>query len=956
MGGTPPMSQDLRLLMVEDSEDDAELLLRELRRGGYAVTAERVDTPAAMRAALERQTWDLVTSDHGMPKFSAPAALALLKEVQPGLPFVIVSNEIDLTLAVSLMKAGAQDYIQKRELAQVAPAIQRELREVEVRRQRQAAEAALRDSDKRYRDLVELLPEVVYETDLQGNLTIVNRLAHDLFGYSAADFEQGLNLFQMLLPEEHTRARINLSRLLQGEKFPAATYRARRKDGHVFPVEITAVIIRQDQRPVGIRGVLKDITERQNLPPAVSVFSEITARKGVEAELEANRARLRGILDNAGVGIAVTDNTGRYVQVNDHWAALLGYAPGQLLQQSPAEVTHADDQAASRALRQALCRGEINHFDLEQRFVRSDGSLFWGYLSATPLRAPDGTPEAIIDVITDITARRQVEASLQQERDLFMAGPVIVIRWLPGPTWPVTYASPNLFAHFGYTPEDLTSGRLVYTDLIHPEDRAQALTDDKLHFTAGRQDWYEQDYRLARADGQYRWVHDFTRTIRAPNGEPLQFHGYLRDITDSRRAAAELEQRQQELATVGQLVSAIATNLNVAEILDQALRGALSLSGLEGGTVCLVQPGRQTLLLAAAQNASPGLLADFSAGEVSISDCLCGQVALTGVPQILQDNAAGSAFASREALRAEGLRFHAAFPLSVKNQPIGVLCLFAYAEVRPIQRSLDLVQQLCGPIALAIDNARLYEQSQSHAAELEQHVLERTVQLAAINEELEAFSYSVAHDLRVPLRSIDGYSQALLEDCTGKLEPEDYHHLERIRAATQRMHQLIDDLLELSRLTRGDLERIPVDLSALAQTIAAELHQRTPARQAEFVIAPGILVRADVPLISAVLENLLGNAWKFTSRVPAARIEFGEQRQKCDGQEERIYFVRDNGAGFDMTQADKLFQTFQRLHSQEEFPGTGIGLATVKRVIHRHGGRVWAEGEQGQGATFYFTL
>jgi light-regulated signal transduction histidine kinase (bacteriophytochrome) len=348
--------------------------------------------------------------------------------------------------------------------------------------------------------------------------------------------------------------------------------------------------------------------------------------------------------------------------------------------------------------------------------------------------------------------------------------------------------------------------------------------------------------------------------------------------------------------------------------------------------------------------------ADLEAGEVKIGDCLCGHVAQTGTPLILWDNASDSMYASREALRAEGLRFHAAFPLNVKNQVIGVLCLFAHGEARPSQRHLDLVQQLCGPIALAIDNARLYEQSQLHAAELEQRVAERTVQLAAINQELEAFSYSVAHDLRVPLRAIDGYSQLLLEDAADRLDVDDRHHLERIRAATQRMHQLIDDLLELSRLSRGDLERIPLDLSALAQAVAADLRRRSPGRQVEFVVAPGVMVRADAELMRAVLENLLGNAWKFTSKAPAARIEFGEMRELRDGQEERIYFVRDNGVGFDTAQADKLFHAFQRLHAQDDFPGTGIGLATVRRVIHRHGGRVWAQGVEGQGATFYFTL
>ncbi|HEY4688477.1 MAG TPA: cache domain-containing protein [Anaerolineae bacterium] len=237
-------------------------------------------------------------------------------------------------------------------------------------------------------------------------------------------------------------------------------------------------------------------------------------------------------------------------------------------------------------------------------------------------------------------------------------------------------------------------------------------------------------------------------------------------------------------------------------------------------------------------------------------------------------------------------------------------------------------------------------------AELEQRVLERTAQLEAANQELEAFSYSVSHDLRAPLRSIDGFSQALLEDHADRLNAEAQDHLRRIRAAAQHMAQLIDDLLTLSRLTRIEMRREAVDLSALARSIVAELQAADPTRAIEVVITDGLVVQGDARLLRVMLENLLGNAWKFTGKQPQARLEFGVTAQ--DG--ETVYFVRDNGAGFDMAYAGKLFGAFQRLHHLDEFPGTGIGLATVRRVIYRHGGRVWAEGAPEQGATFFFTL
>jgi len=236
--------------------------------------------------------------------------------------------------------------------------------------------------------------------------------------------------------------------------------------------------------------------------------------------------------------------------------------------------------------------------------------------------------------------------------------------------------------------------------------------------------------------------------------------------------------------------------------------------------------------------------------------------------------------------------------------------------------------------------------------ELEQRVIERTAQLEAANKELEAFSYSVSHDLRAPLRAIDGFSQALLEDYTERLDEQGRDYLHRVRAASQHMGHLIDDLLMLSRITRSEMEHEAVDLSEIAREIASGLQQRETERVVDFVIEKGMLVNGDRRLLKIMMENLLGNAWKFTCRNPRAKIEFGATEQ--DGK--RVYFVRDNGAGFDMTYVNKLFIPFQRLHTPAEFPGTGIGLTTVQHIIHRHGGKVWAEGEVEKGATFYFTL
>ncbi len=244
------------------------------------------------------------------------------------------------------------------------------------------------------------------------------------------------------------------------------------------------------------------------------------------------------------------------------------------------------------------------------------------------------------------------------------------------------------------------------------------------------------------------------------------------------------------------------------------------------------------------------------------------------------------------------------------------------------------------------------EQIRMHQDHLEEMVRQRTRELEAANSELEAFSYSVSHDLRAPLRSIDGFSLALVEDYGDKLDGSAMGYLKRVRGAAQKMGMLIDDMLQLSRVTRTELAHADVDLSVMAEQIVSGLRASEPGREVGVSIESGLIAMGDAGLFYIMLQNFLGNAWKFTKGKSDAFIEFGSMRQ--DG--ERVLFVRDNGAGFDMRYASKLFGAFQRLHTEDEFPGTGIGLATVQRIVNRHGGRVWAEGEVKKGACFYFVL
>ncbi len=271
-----------------------------------------------------------------------------------------------------------------------------------------------------------------------------------------------------------------------------------------------------------------------------------------------------------------------------------------------------------------------------------------------------------------------------------------------------------------------------------------------------------------------------------------------------------------------------------------------------------------------------------------------------------------------------------------------------YASISPIRNAEEVITHFVAIKEDITERKRAEDELREQRDQLES----LTSQLTAANKELEAFCYSVSHDLRAPLRSINGFSKALMEDCSDRLDAQGKNYLHRVMAASKYMGQLIDDLLNLSRITRNEMNCKRFDMSALIETIVIKLKESEPERQVEFVIAKGLLVDGDPHLMRIALENLLSNAWKFTGKRPRARVEFGVTEDNG----KPVYFVRDNGAGFDMNFANKLFGAFQRLHSITEFEGTGIGLATVQRIIHRHGGQIWAEGVVDQGATFHFTI
>ncbi len=781
---------------------------------------------------------------------------------------------------------------------------------------------ALHHSEHRFRALLEHSGDGIVLIDAGNKILYASPSVTAIEGYAPEELV-GRNGLESTHPDDLPLVQSVVQQLVAkpGQPIPVQ-WRRRHKNGQWLCLEGVATNLLGDPAVGAIVTNYRDVTER---------------KKTEEAS-----ARLAAIVHSSDDAIIGKNLSSIITSWNPGAESIFGYTAREMVGQTILRLMPPERQSEEEEIIARVRRGEsVRHFDTVR--LRKDGSTVDVSVTVSAIRGRDGTIVGASKVARDITGRKKSEAAVQASearyRTLFEYAPDGIV--IANQQSYYLDANTSLCRMLGYTRGELIG--LHASDIVAPTEIEHIGT--ALGVLKGKSD-YQREWLFRRKDGS-TFPADVIATMM-PDGNLL---AVIRDITERRRteqAIHESEEHFRFLNDLGEATRTLADSNRIMAVMARMLGEHLRASRCAYADV---EPDGEQFTI----------LYDYTDGCASTVGKY--QLSLFG-PRAVATLHSGQTLIIRnvetELLPGEGAdMFNAIGIKAIITCPLvkeGVLCAMMAVHqttARDWQAGeITIVQEVVERCWSTIERRTAEEKIRQLNIELEQRVIERTAQLEAANKELEAFSYSVSHDLRAPLRAVDGFSQAVLEDFGPQLPAEGQRYLQTIRESAQRMGELIDDLLTFARLSRQELKKQMIDTDQLVRSALDELGRPWPERKVELRIGALPASAGDPALLKQVWINLLSNALKYTRLRGQATIEIGCVPEKNGN----VYFVRDNGTGFDMQYAHKLFGVFQRLHLAEDYEGTGVGLAIVQRVIHRHGGRVWAEAEPDRGATFYFTL
>lgn len=1052
------MSTPLRVLVVDDSKNDAWLMVQQLECGGYAVTSERVDSAATMQAALGRQDWDIVISDYTMRGFSGLTALALCKEKDLDLPFILVSGAIGEDVAVTAMRAGAHDYLMKGNLSRLAPAVERELRDAEVRRERQRAEAALRrahdelemrvqertaelaranaalqanearatallnaipdsifridrqgvfldykaedkdlyldrqhilgaqiseimppefadlvarqiratletgalqafeyqlpapdrgvrdyearmvvsgadevttfvrditehkragvalrDSEERYRALVETSPDPITVTGLDGRLHMVNRRTAELHGFASVDDMINMNAFDLIASEDWSRAQDDILKTLRAGQIRDVEYTFLRKDGTRFPVEMCASVITDAQgSPTGLIGMTRDITER----------------KRVEQEVWSSTERYRRLADNFPNGSVITYN--RDLRVT--------FVAGQELLESGRTAEffvgkHFTELAPPETIRiaephlRAAFAGKVGNYET----AYYDHQCY--YVVVTPLTETNGAVEEIMVVALNITERRQAEEARSRLAGIVeFSDDAIIGKTLEGV---ITSWNRGAEKTYGYAATEVIGQPI---SILTPHNRVNELAGILERLKQGESIEHFETVRRGK-DGRLVYVSLGISPIRDATGQIVGASTIARDITARKRAEEELKRRNEDLIALNAIAMVVSQVVVPGDVLRMALETVLKLTGAKTGTIemCGGDPGQVTHTIHCGPESSPG--EDDVASQAR--DSVVREVLRTGQPVVLSADMISDRSSTEPA--RDGSLPCVAVLIKSKRTVLGVMMLEGEAVCRMDPSDIQLLTAIGREIGLAIENAQLAKD----AAELK--ILR---ELERLQSELIA---NVSHELRTPLGLIKLFSSTLLVNGFEFDNETQQQFLTVIDQETDRLGHIVDNLLDVSRLQNGRLRlnKQATDLTQLIRQVVKRIELPLTRHQLiQHIPDHAVMAMADPLRFEQVLWNLLSNAIKYSPNGGNIEVQLhGDTRQI-------LISVRDAGIGISSHDLERIFDRFYRVENKttETIGGLGLGLAVSRGIVEAHGGQLWAESTFGVGSSFYVSL
>jgi len=809
----------------------------------------------------------------------------------------------------------------------------------------EASRKSIEYSEARMAGIVGSAMDAIISVDSEQTIILFNAAAEAMFRCTAAEaLNQPLDRF---IPQRFREAH---KQHVKGFGQTSHTSRSMRSLGTLSGVRANG-----DEFPIEASISQVEVAGQKTY---TVILRDITERKQSEEALRGSEAEFRASFYSAAVGKAQVDpRSGQYLRVNAKLCEITGYSEEELLGMTFVDLTHPDDQADDKTAHERLTRGEVPGISLEKRYVGKDGRIVWVNVSTSLIRDEDGEPVRTLAVIQDITARKEAEEALRESEARF----VKVFRSNPAAICITTMqegrfieVNEHFCRLFELTREDLIGQKSMKLDLWDKPD-TRAMLMKRLQ---GHELVRDHETRFRRKSGDMIDTLISMELIDFPNEDEPVVVSMFADITGRKQAEVKINQLNAELEQ--RVVERTAELEEVNVELSNSRAELQSLFESLPGLYLVLTPDFKIVAasdayLNATLTTREGILGRglFEVFPDNPDDPAADGVSnlRASLERVLRDGAADTMAIQKYDVRKPDGVFEEHYWSPINSPVLGADQRVQYI-IHRVENVTEFVRHKQGgtPDAAAV-SARL-QQMEAEVFQSSQKMQTANKLLEAANKELESFSYSVSHDLRAPLRAMDGFSRAVLEDYGPQLPEEGQRYLNIIRSNSQKMGALIDDLLTFSRLSRAPMSKQQIDTATLVQAALNELSAQIEGRQIDLRIEPLPECEGDPALLKQVWVNLLSNAFKYSRKREQAVIEIGCRAE--DGV--NAYFVRDNGAGFDMRYAHKLFGVFQRLHRAEDYEGTGVGLAIVQRVIHRHGGRVWAESVLDQGTTFHFTL